>query len=94
MRTLFNHPSVFKDENAIHTQERRESMGDYDCRLVLHVFKLFKLGFALGNSRNGRSARMIKGSGAGVQKILLTNSVLPKMQRVITQISLFALSSL
>jgi hypothetical protein len=54
--------------------------------------ELFKLGFALGNSRDGRSARMIKGSGAGVQKILLTNSILPKMQRVITQISLFVRS--
>lgn len=50
--------------------------------------ELFKLGFALGNSRDGCSARMIKGSGAGVQKILLTNSILPRMQRVITQIGL------
>jgi hypothetical protein len=54
--------------------------------------ELFKLGFALGNSRDGRSARMIKGSGAGVQKILLSNSVLPRMQRVITQIGFFVRS--
>ncbi|MDP1608072.1 MAG: hypothetical protein Q8L98_02015 [Chlamydiales bacterium] len=54
--------------------------------------KLFKLGFALGNSRDGRSSKMIKGSGAGVQKILLTNGILSKMQRMISQISLFVRS--
>jgi hypothetical protein len=54
--------------------------------------ELFKLGFALGNSKDGRSSRMIKGSGAGIQKILLTNGLLPRMQRAITQIGLFAYS--
>lgn len=55
---------------------------------------LFNLGFALGNSRDGRAPRMIKGSGAGVQKLLLTNSALFKMKRVIVQIGLLALSLL
>lgn len=58
-------------------------------QLVNSEPKLFKLGFALGNSKDGRSSGMIKGSGAGVQKVLLTNGVLPKMHRVITRIGLF-----
>jgi hypothetical protein len=56
--------------------------------------KLFKLGFALGNSRDGKASRMIKGSGAGRQKLLLTSSILIKMQRVIMQIGLFVRSFL
>ncbi len=49
----------------------------------------FKIGFALGNGRNGLSAKMIKGSGAGVQKILLTDSVLIRMVNSISKIFLF-----
>jgi len=59
-------------------------------RLIEMVNKepeLFSLGFALGNSRDGRAARMIEGSGAGVQKTVLTNGVVTKMKRVIERIS-------
>jgi len=50
-------------------------------KLVNDNPKLFSLGFALGNRRDGRSARMIKGSGAGVQKPLLTRTLL-KIKRI------------
>jgi len=43
---------------------------------------LFKLGFALGNSCDGKASRMIKGSGAGAQKLLLTNSILIKIEQI------------
>lgn len=61
-------------------------------KLVNSEPELFKFGFALGNSRDGRAPRMIKGTGAGVQKILLTNSPFLKMKRIIKQIGLFVRS--
>lgn len=57
--------------------------------------ELFSLGFALGNGGDGRAPRMIKGSGAGVQQILLTNdTTLRNMRRVIILIGLLVLGLL
>jgi len=56
--------------------------------------KLFRLGFALGNSPGGRAPRMINGSGAGVQKILLTNSPLFRIKEAVVPLALLAFSLL
>lgn len=52
--------------------------------------QFFKFGLALGNSRDGRSPCMIKSLGGGIiDKALLTNGILSKIQRVFDGIFLF-----
>ncbi len=84
----------YQVEIGIYVQESEADTKTVQCliEMVNSEPELFKLGFALGNGRDGRSARMIKGSGAGAQQILLTNSILPKMYRMITRIGSIARS--
>lgn len=58
--------------------------------MVNNESELFSLGFALGNSRDGRAPYMIRGSGAGVQKLLMTNSILFKIRGIFLLLILIA----
>lgn len=63
--------------------------------LVNNRPNLFKLGFALGNSGDGRASKMIEGSGAGVQALILTKNVrLLKKITIVAMVTLIILANI
>lgn len=85
------HDSFPESKIGIYVQET--DLGSRACCLLNGLVEkepdLFELGFALGGATDSRLPRMLKGRGAGIQQIMLSDGFYLKALRVLRGISFF-----